>query len=184
VSQEQRTPAAIRPVSVHDAAELREVLLRNWDFLRPWMPRRDAEWFSLANTRARIAQEEAEHRRGVGYHFTVVVAGAIVGRVELSNVVRGAWENGTIGYWIAQDAGRQGHATAAVRAATTFAFDIARLHRVQAAVMPRNTASLRVVAKLGLRHEGLAERYLRINDVWEDHDIFAVTSEEWQTQRC
>ena len=69
--------------------------------------------------------------------------------------------------------------TEAVRAATGFGLGAAALHRVQAAVMPRNTASQRVLEKAGYRREGLAQRYLCIAGTWEDHLIFAVTAEDW-----
>ena len=61
---------------------------------------------------------------------------------------------------------------------TGFAFRRLGLHRVQAAVMPRNAASIRVLEKNGFRREGLAPRYLRINGEWEDHLIFARTAED------
>ena len=60
-----------------------------------------------------------------------------------------------------------------------FAFDELHLHRVQAAIVPRNAASRRVAEKLKLRDEGTAQRYLEINGVWEDHIRFAITSEVW-----
>src|SRR5262249_20067122 len=74
---------------------------------------------------------------------------------------------------------RCGLMSEAVAATLSWAFSAVRLHRVQAAVMPRNTASLRVVARVGFRREGVAERYLCIAGSWEDHVIFAVTAEEW-----
>jgi len=65
-----------------------------------------------------------------------------------------------------------------------FAFESLGLHRVEISIIPRNAASRRVVEKLGLRVEGLAERYLEIDGVWEDHIRFAVTTEEWQQRRA
>ena len=59
------------------------------------------------------------------------------------------------------------------------AFEELGLHRVQISIIPRNTASRRVVEKLGIRDEGIAERYLEINGVWEDHIRYAITAEEW-----
>jgi ribosomal-protein-alanine N-acetyltransferase len=55
---------------------------------------------------------------------------------------------------------------------------------VQPAIIPRNTASTRVAQKVGFRHEGRALRYLKINGVWEDHDIYALTSEDWQAMQA
>jgi [ribosomal protein S5]-alanine N-acetyltransferase len=99
--------------------------------------------------------------------------GPIVGATRLSMVHRGAWQNASLGYWVAQDRCRRGIGTSAVGMTVAFAFDELGLHRVQAAVMP-----LRVLAKNGFRREGLAERYLQIAGVWEDHLIFAITAEE------
>ena len=102
----------------------------------------------------------------------------MIGGVNLSNVVRGAWQNATLGYWLAASATGRGHATRAVRLAIAYAFAHCELHRVQAAVIPRNAASLAVVRRAGLRHEGMALRYLRIAGCWEDHEIFAATVED------
>ena len=68
----------------------------------------------------------------------------------------------------------------AVVAVIRYAFDELDLHRVQISIVPRNTASRRVVEKIGVRAEGVAERYLEINGTWEDHIRFAMTSEEWE----
>jgi len=114
--------------------------------------------------------------------FAIVAADEgerIIGRVALANVVRGPWQNATLGYWIAQDALGRGHATRAVRLALRFAFEHAGLHRVQPAIMPRNARSRRVVEKVGFRREGCAVRYLKIAGVWEDHVIYAMTREDW-----
>jgi ribosomal-protein-alanine N-acetyltransferase len=64
-----------------------------------------------------------------------------------------------------------------------FAFDELHLHRIQISIIPRNSASRRVVEKLGIRDEGIAARYLEINGVWEDHVRYAITAEEWEVRR-
>jgi [ribosomal protein S5]-alanine N-acetyltransferase len=99
--------------------------------------------------------------------------------VALSNIVRGAWQNCTVGYYVDQTRNGRGYATEALGLATGFALTQAGLHRVQAGVMPRNAASIRVVEKNGFRFEGLARHYLQINGVWEDHNIYALTAENW-----
>ncbi|MDX6512499.1 MAG: [ribosomal protein S5]-alanine N-acetyltransferase, partial [Gaiellaceae bacterium] len=107
----------------------------------------------------------------------------LVGFVHLSGLARGPAQTAFLGYWIAQAANGRGYATEGVRLVVGYAFDRLRLHRVQAGVMPRNAGSLRVLEKVGFRREGLALRYLQINDVWEDHVILAVTAEEWPVVR-
>ena len=101
----------------------------------------------------------------------------MVGRIALSNVVRSAWGNATIGYCVGEPWNGRGYATAAVAGAAGRVRDLG-LHRVQAAVLPRTPrrpACWRGTASV----EGLAQRYLKIDGRWEDHVIFAITSEEW-----
>jgi ribosomal-protein-alanine N-acetyltransferase len=117
---------------------------------------------------------------GERYAFGVFLPdGSVVGRVALDNVVRGAWRNATIGYYVDRAHNGRGVATGAVTLACRFGFDNAGLHRIQAGVMPRNAASARVLEKVGFRREGLARRYLFIAGAWEDHDIYALTVEDW-----
>jgi ribosomal-protein-alanine N-acetyltransferase len=103
----------------------------------------------------------------------------ILGRVALGGIQRGALLSAHLGYWIDAEHEGKGLMTEAVREATTFAFTAVGLHRVQAAVMPRNAGSQRVLEKVGYRKEGLALRYLCIAGAWEDHVLYAVTGEEW-----
>jgi [ribosomal protein S5]-alanine N-acetyltransferase len=97
--------------------------------------------------------------------------------------VRGPWQNATLGYWVDEHAGGRGHATRAVRLALRYAFEEVGLHRVQPAIIPRNIRSLRVAEKVGFRREGRALRYLKINGTWEDHEIYALTAEDWEGMR-
>jgi [ribosomal protein S5]-alanine N-acetyltransferase len=99
--------------------------------------------------------------------------------VALSNVSRGGWQNATLGYYVDERHNGCGYATQAVRLILDFAFGRARLHRVQAAVLPRNVASQRVLQKSGFSREGRSTKYLQINGVWEDHDVYAITAEDW-----
>jgi ribosomal-protein-alanine N-acetyltransferase len=102
----------------------------------------------------------------------------LVGRVAFSAVVRGSFQNAYLGYWIDQDSQGRGLMTEALDLALGFAFGPLGLHRVQAAVMPSNEASQRVLEKCGFRREGLALRYLCLAGKWEDHAIFAITAGE------
>jgi [ribosomal protein S5]-alanine N-acetyltransferase len=174
-------PIELREISAKDARAFHGLLVRNREFLKPWEPRRSESWFSLDGVSAELARAVEDRRLDWGYAFGIWEreTGALVGRVSLSTVVRGAWQNANIGYFVDQDRGGRGYATIAVREALAFAFGLINLHRVQAAVMPRNVRSIRVVEKNGLRSEGLAVRYLKIAGTWEDHQIYAISAEEW-----
>lgn len=173
---------AIRALRRDDGRTLLDLRRRNRDFLAPWDPERPPSFFTAAGQEELLGAELSAWREGRGYGFLVLDAGADdrpLGRVTLSQVVRGPLQSAALGYWIDQASNGRGHATAAVRLAVRFAFEHAGLHRVAPAVMPRNARSTRVLEKVGFRREGRALRYLRIAGCWEDHDLWALTVEEY-----
>jgi ribosomal-protein-alanine N-acetyltransferase len=179
----QSGDTAIRPLEAADLPALVEARVRNREFLTEWEPTRDESFFTPAGQARELALDDAAWRTATGFPFAILDASEndrLIGRVALANVVRGLWQNATLGYWVSQEAGSRGHATAAVGLVLQFAFEVAGLHRVQPAIMPRNARSKRVVEKCGFRHEGVALRYLKINGVWEDHDLYALTVEDWR----
>jgi ribosomal-protein-alanine N-acetyltransferase len=174
---------AIRAFSHGDVSELTELRIRNRTFLQPWEPRRSAGFFTEAGQRAEIERDRLEWAADRTYAFAIVERpeGAMRGRIALANVVRGAWENATVGYFVDETAAGRGYASEAVGLALSFAFGPCRLHRVQAAVMPHNARSVRVLEKNGFRHEGFSPHYLRLDGAWRDHELFAITAEEYRT---
>lgn len=171
----------LRPYRLEDFEAWREVRLSNIDWLEHWEPlgppsdtRYTYEEFARA-----VTESEARARADRGYRFLVWEDGELRGQVALNEISRGAFQNVHIGYWVdGRHAGR-GLIPEAVRLLIGYAFTTLRLHRVQAAVIPRNQASTRVLEKVGMRLEGMAARYIQINGVWEDHNVYAITSEEW-----
>ncbi len=163
-----------------------EVRNRCRDWLVPWEPRphgapQPAE--DRASFSARCAIRERERQLGTGFGFGVFAEGRFAGEITLSSIQRGPFQSGFIGYWIDQAAAGRGYIPEAVVLVLHFAFEALRLHRVEISIIPRNTASRRVVEKLGLRMVGVSERLLEIDGVWEDHARFAITAEEWTTLR-
>jgi ribosomal-protein-alanine N-acetyltransferase len=174
----------LRPPRMSDAREWRELRMANQVHLAPWnpLPPRGVDPLALASVRADISRARREWRADASYTFLVAArepGEPLIGFVRLSAVARRPFDNAYMGYWMAEDRQGQGLMTEAVRLAVSFAFDTAGLHRVQAAVIPRNAGSRRVLAKAGFREEGLALRYLEIAGRWEDHVLHAVTREEW-----
>jgi ribosomal-protein-alanine N-acetyltransferase len=172
----------IRPLVREDAESLLELRVRNRSFFTPFEPLQPESHFTLEGQRQLIEGVITNWEQGTGYGFGIFLrkTGELIGRVNLSNVVRGAWQNCTIGYFLDQAFNGRGYMTEAVRLAVEFAFTEADLHRVQAAVMPRNEASIRVVERVGFRYEGYARYYLQINGIWEDHKIYSLTKEFWK----
>ena len=173
-------PIYVRFAEPEDADAMVDLLERNHSFFAPYEPRRAPEQLRPDVQRELLAAIEARRGRGDEYAFGVFLAEGdlLIGRVNLTNVVRRAFMNAYLGYYLDRAYNGRGYMTKAVDAVVDFAFGPGRLHRVQAAVMPDNLASNRVLEKVGFRREGFAPRYLRIDDRWRDHYLYAVTSEE------
>lgn len=173
----------LRPLNSGDFEPWREVRRRNGEWLTKWEPARlagqpdtveDPDAFSV-----RCNARQRERQLGTGYGFGIFVEGDLAGELNLSSVQRGPFQSGYVGYWIDEKHAGQGYVPEALVLLCRFAFEEIRLHRIQVAIIPRNKPSRRVVEKLELRDEGLAERYLEINGQWEDHIRYAITSEDW-----
>jgi [ribosomal protein S5]-alanine N-acetyltransferase len=175
------TLTSIRPFETGDAGALFELRERNRDFFSPFEPTSAFVAATVAEQAARLASEREEWEADKGFAFAIVElsTGTLVGRIGLSHVARGGWQNAILGYYVDRDHNGKGFATDAVRLAVRFAFEHAGLHRLGAGVMPRNRRSIRVLEKAGFRSEGVSPRYLEIKGVWEDHELFAITREEW-----
>jgi [ribosomal protein S5]-alanine N-acetyltransferase len=172
----------IRPLEIADTDELLALRRRNDGFLQTFEPLKSPDFLTSDGQRREIEGAADAWAADRGYSFGVFDSdGALIGKVGLSNVARGAWQNATLGYFIDRERNGRGYGTEAVALACRFAFTAARLHRVQAAVMPRNRPSARLLVKNGFRFEGLAVNYLRINGRWEDHHVYALTIESWET---
>ena len=169
----------LRPLSTRDAADWREVRARNQEWLQPWdatvppgAPQRPKTFRALTRHLGRLA------RVGEAMPFAIVYRGRFVGQVTVNNIVRGSAQFGSIGYWLDSEVAGRGVMPTAVALVIDHCFTAARLHRVEIAIRPENTNSLRVVEKLGLREVGFAPLFLHIDGAWRDHRIFAVTVEE------
>ena len=175
----------LRPPRTSDVPELRRVLRFNADHLRPWSvaPTPGEDPASLTSVSGTVLRNRRDWKSGRSFVLMLTPRereDRIIGRIALGGVLLGAFQSAYLGYWIDAEHQGRGLMTEAVRAATSFALGTVSLHRVQAAVMPRNPGSQRVLEKAGYRREGVAQRYLCIAGTWEDHVLFAVTAEEWR----
>lgn len=144
-------------------------------FLTPWEPVWPADDLTRSAFRRRLRRYADEIAADEAYPFLVFRAGdhRLLGGVTLGNVRRGVAQAGTLGYWMGEPFAGHGYMRRAVEAACGFAFETLRLHRVEAACIPANLASRRVLERAGFQREGEARAYLKINGAWEDHLLFA-----------
>jgi [ribosomal protein S5]-alanine N-acetyltransferase len=178
----------LRPLEVRDHEAWCEIRVRSRDWLERWEPLAepgtrdptvDREAF-----RARCGAWERQRQFDSAYGFgTFLLDGTLIGEVSLGSVLRGPFQSCFIGYWIDERYAGCGYTPDAVAIVLRYGFEELGLHRMEAAIVPRNTKSRRVADKLGLREEGTAARFLQIQGVWEDHVRYAITREEWDERR-
>jgi ribosomal-protein-alanine N-acetyltransferase len=165
----------LRTPQMADFAEWSALRAASRDFLVPWEPTWPAEDLTRAAFRRRLKHYADDLRTDQAYPFFIFRRedNALVGGLTLTNVRRGVAQAGSLGYWTGAPFARRGHMAAALRAFVPFAFDALRLHRLEAACIPTNTASKQLLEKSGFAQEGYARQYLCINGLWQDHLLFA-----------
>lgn len=170
----------LRPPVMNDYGPWAELRARSREHLTPWEPLWQRDELARSAFRRRVRHYQREAREDLGYSFLIFrdADDVLLGGLTLSNVRRGVTQAAVLGYWLGLPFVRRGHMTAAVGAVVRFAFEELRLHRIEAATMPTNTASIRVLERNGFKREGLAERLLKINGVWQDHLLHALVAEE------
>jgi [ribosomal protein S5]-alanine N-acetyltransferase len=166
----------LRPPAIADYAAWAELRALSRSHLTPWEPQWARDDLSRQMYRRRLRAYAKDVRDDFGYSFFICdsASGALVGGITLSNVRRGSAQTASLGYWVGQPYAGQGRMKEAVRTILPFAFRSLRLNRVEAACMPSNAASVRVLESSGFAREGLARSYLKINGRWEDHVLLAV----------
>lgn len=161
-----------RPLSVDDVPELTAVLVRERAFMAPWEPSRDDAYFTEDAQRRLVTEMLVAQVDGRALEHVILDGDAIVGRIRLAGIVRGAFQSTPMGYWVAQGHNGRGLATAAVAEMLGIAFDELGLHRVQAETLEHNVASQKVLERNGFERIGLAPAYLRIAGRWQDHILW------------
>jgi len=161
-----------------DYAEWRDLRARSRDFLQPWEPTWPSDDLGRAAYRRRLAAYARDRDAGLAYPFFIFRSAddVLTGGVTLSNIRRGVAQMGSVGYWCGKNHTRNGHTLAAVQALTAYAFRTLGLHRLEAACIPQNDPSRRLLGRAGFVEEGYAKAYLKINGVWRDHVLFGMTS--------
>jgi [ribosomal protein S5]-alanine N-acetyltransferase len=170
----------LRTPSLSDYTNWARLRAESRAYLTPWEPTWPADDLTRTAFRRRIRRYQLEVRDDRAYPFFIFRQSdfELVGGLTLSNVTRGMTQSATLGYWMGQRHAGQGNMTRAVRAIVPFAFGALNLHRLEAACLPHNRASISLLEKTGFQREGLARSLVCINGRWQDHIVFARLAED------
>jgi ribosomal-protein-alanine N-acetyltransferase len=155
-----------------------QLLVENREFLAPWEPVRDDEYFTEHAQRNLIRFGLDRKAQGVSLPHVILDGTMVVGRVTLNNIVRGPFQSCSVGYWLSAKANGRGLATAAVAEIKRLAFEELGLHRVEAGTLKHNIRSQRVLERNGFERFGLAPSYLKIAGEWQAHMLYQVLNAE------
>lgn len=167
----------LRVAKMRDSKELEKLILGNRNWLKPWEatnPHAPNSFDVRGQLRGLLRQLDDE----TGVPFVIEVQGRVQGQLNVANVMYGSVSSAVLGYWVSPEVAGRGVMPTSVALVTDYLMDQVGLHRVEINVRPENTASLKVIEKLGFRYEGLKQRYIHINGDWRDHYVFALTKEE------
>ncbi|NLM38699.1 MAG: GNAT family N-acetyltransferase [Firmicutes bacterium] len=156
------------------APQVLDFFVRNREHLHPWEPARPPGFYQLEFQRRQLAFDQLKMSTGQLFKVWLFKKDdrdleKVIGSVVVSEIMRGCFLSAFLGYRMDKGHQGQGLMTEAVGEVVRYAFDELGLHRLEANIMPRNKASLRVVEKLGFYEEGVGIKYLYINGRWEDH---------------
>jgi ribosomal-protein-alanine N-acetyltransferase len=166
---------ALRMPQMSDFPEWAALREESRSFLKRWEPIWPVDDLTRGAFRRRLKRYAEDQRSDQAYSYFIFrkADNVLVGGITLANVRRGVAQAGSIGYWIGEPHAREGLMTDALRTLIPFSFATLRLHRLEAACIPTNTASIRLLEKSGFEREGYARQYLCINGIWQDHLLYA-----------
>ncbi|MFJ7353311.1 GNAT family N-acetyltransferase [Phyllobacterium sp. NPDC097923] len=170
----------LRPPQVSDYRAWANLRATSRDFLAPWEPLWADDDLERSAFRHRIRHYDDEAAAGTAHPFFLFhnSDSRLLGGITLGNIRRGVGQNGMIGYWMGAPYAGQGYMSEALRLLISHAFTKVRLHRLEAACIPSNERSIRLLEKAGFQREGLLRSYLKINGTWQDHLLFSIIEDD------
>ncbi|MED2976278.1 GNAT family protein [Bacillus swezeyi] len=166
----------IRPLTAEDAEACLKLQTDNHSFFEQFSMERNDDFYTLEGQKKRLQRFYENMQNDEDYYFGIFhqADDALIGTINLFQILRGSLQSAFIGYFLDEKHNGKGYTTEAAKLMVEYAFEDLKLHRVEAGVMPRNIASIRVLEKAGFHKEGIARKNVKINGKWEDHQLLAV----------
>jgi ribosomal-protein-alanine N-acetyltransferase len=172
----------LRLPQLSDHAEWAALRRESRAFLEPWEPQWSRDELERTSWRQRVRRYREDYAAGSAIAFLIFEneEGRLIGGITIGNIRYGVSQSAQIGYWMGERYAGKGYMQDAIQALLSHAFGAMRLHRVEAACIPGNARSIRVLEKAGFAREGLLRSYLRINGVWQDHYIYGLIADQYR----
>jgi len=173
----------LRPPAPEDWAQWAQVRGRNREFLKAYEPTWPEDCLSRGFFERRLQKQAQDWQQGAAHSFLIFKKSGedLIGGVNINNVCRGAAQYATLGYWLDEKEQGQGYMAEALRLVIAYGFTDLRLHRFNAGCLPDNERSVKLLKKIGFVEEGFAEKFVQINGQWQDHRLFGLPIENWES---
>lgn len=171
----------MRPPTMEDWPQWAKVRGENKDYIQPFEPTWATHALDQDFFQRRIMRQARDWELGQANAFLIFKKNDmhLIGGMNINNICRGAAQFAALGYWIDQAHEGQGYMAEAMSLTLEYCFETLGLHRVNASCLPKNERSKKVLLRAGFKEEGMAEKYLKINGAWRDHQLFGLPIEDW-----
>lgn len=172
----------IDAISHEDVMRVVQYFQRNRAFLAPWEPARTSGFYFEQGWKRRVLQLMELQKHQLAYYFLIAKQDSptVLGVISYTSMMQYPSYSCTVGYSLDQAAQGQGIMCRALATTNQWLFDNIHIHRVNAAYMPCNARSAKVLEAVGFEREGRARDYLLINGQWEDHLLMAHINPHWR----
>jgi [ribosomal protein S5]-alanine N-acetyltransferase len=162
----------LKVLTPEDSKCVLEYYKRNKEYLDPFEPARDKEFYTLEGQRQSLIESYKQFLNGSSINFGIYKNKVFIGKIQINNIVRGVFQNAFVGYSIDKEEQGKGYMKEALNLVLDYAFDDMELHRIEASTLVDNIRSQNVLKGCGFKEIGISEKYLFINGKWRDHKIF------------
>ena len=159
---------------VHELAGDKQIAATTLNVPHPYKDGDAEKWISTLS-------EAFDSGTGVTFAIDLQAESLLIGAIGL--VLNRRHERGEMGYWIGTAYWGNGYCTEAAKSVLTYGFDVLGLHKIHAKYMDTNPASGRVLAKIGMSHEGLRREHYKKWDTFTDHHEYGILATEYRNQQ-
>ena len=147
------------------------------DFLNQWEPEKDVNYYSKNFFKKRVKWAKKNFDLNIVLHFFIFLRSnyQLVGGITLDNIRYGPFQSATLGYWLGEEFSKKGIMTESLNSVMIYASKNVGISRIEAATLPNNIASRRLLEKCNFKYEGVGQYYLQIRGKWQHHILYAIT---------
>ena len=147
------------------------------NFLNKWEPEKDSNYYSKTNFNQRVKWAKKNFNSKNVIHLFIFLRSnnLLVGGITLDNIRYGPFQSATLGYWLGEEFSKKGIMTESLNSVMIYASNNVGISRIEAATLPNNIASRRLLEKCNFKYEGVGQYYLQIRGKWQHHILYAIT---------